>query len=266
MLRTPSGGVELPAWSYCYSRQAGGRTLASCGDGGPPWSPPRLDTDGSASFTSPEEDWQFVAEFRPVVKTKVSACRARLRTPVEHEADRYVIPALGPAGVWDVDVSGHSRTEVGNDLITTFRWATSTDSDVVPPARALVGFQNPPSEGVRQGAYGPTVSLEGLFPEPSAAAATLTVTARDGQTQSFTMKRDEEQCPVDGLVTFGNRTAADERDLDGEAPFTYQLEVVLDAATYVGTATWPDDLESPGSSDVLVTHWEPPLPTGTVER
>lgn len=266
VLRTQAGTVRLPAWAYCYSRQRGEEVVGSCGDGGPPRPPPRIETDGSASFTFAGEDWRFVAEFRPVGELGAPQCRPRLRTQVGKEGDDYVIPALGPAGVWDVDVSGRSRTDAGNDLITTFRWVTSADSGLVPPAWAAVKFQTPPSARPRQAAYGPDVRLEGLFPEPSTASVMFTVTSEGGETRSFALAQGEDDCAADGLVTFGPSATPEEPDVVGDGPFAYRLDVVLDGTAYVGEASWPDDLESPGNSDVLVTSWEPPLPTGLAGR
>jgi len=265
-LLTPSGDVELPTWSYCTQQEAGEVSVGGCAGGGPPRRPPRLQSDGTAAFRFPHDDWTFVAEFRPAAERKEPACRPRWSAPVSREGDRYVIPALGPAGAWDVDVSGHSTTELGNDMVTTFRWVTSTDSDIPIPAWAQIGFHNPPLDGVRKGAYGPSVRLEGLSPEPTTATGTFTVTADGGESESFELESDEDDCAADGLVTLGYGLASEERDIDGDTPFTYRLEVVLDQTTYVGTATWPDDGESPGSSEVLVNDWEPPLPDSAYRR
>lgn len=132
-LLTRAGGVELPAWTYCLQRETGESSVGGCADGGPPRWPPRLEAVDTAAFTFPERDWAFFAEFRPVAEKKQPARHPSRWTPVTRQGDHYVIPALGPAGVWDVDVSGHSVTDLGNNMVTTFRWVTDTDSDGPSP-------------------------------------------------------------------------------------------------------------------------------------
>ncbi len=112
-------------------------------------------------------------------------------------------------------------------------------------------------------AQSPQVSVNGLDPEPATAGALFTVTAASGESETFTLSAIADDCPEDGgLVLEVAGQPAQAVDLPGTAPYTYSLDLALGSTPHTATATWPDDLEFPGSGEVLVTEWDPPLPVG----
>jgi hypothetical protein len=161
-----------------------------------------------------------------------------------------------------VSVTGYGDT--GNDLATSFRWTTQTDSTHITPATGTVGFMGPPMERDDPVvAFGPSLLLSGLPDEAADPVAELVLPDAPGA-PSYPMDLRPDQCRHDGVLDFEGRTkAGDEVDLPplGDPPYRTEVRVTLAGTTYVGTASWPEDLQ-PRNSNSLQLHWSPPLPTG----
>ncbi|MFQ5555168.1 MAG: hypothetical protein ACE5GC_07360, partial [Acidimicrobiia bacterium] len=85
------------------------------------------------------------------------------------------------------------------------------------------------------------------------------VTAADGSSHTIQLTLQEHECSV-GRLYF---TAAEADGLAaanlGPAPFVYGASLVLDGMTYVGTGTWPDDVD-PECAPCVPLVFSPPLP------
>ena len=137
--------------------------MGGCADGAPPEHPPELQADDAATFAFPLDGWDFSADFHPA-GDRAERCRREWSTPVRHEGDRYVIPAVVPAGAWDVDVFGRGaarqrpvRDVPLGDRLRRDRGGRSTGTAF---------FVGPPSLGTPMTAPSPTVRLSGLVTEP----------------------------------------------------------------------------------------------------
>jgi hypothetical protein len=256
-LHRPEGDVDLEAWTYCFSNPDSGS--AGCADGGPPEDQAATSAAGEVAFSFPLEGWAFTADF--VLTGDDGYCRNALTTAVEQQDDgTYVVPALGPAGTWDVMITGYGDT--GNDLATSFRWTTSADSDHPTPATGNVGFMGPPmSRDEAPIAFGPSLLLSGLVPEPASASADLVLPDAAGA-PSYPMELQPDRCHHDGVLSLAaSGEPGAEVDLPdlGEPPYRTEVHLTMDGASYVGVGSWPDDLQ-PRSSNQLVLEWTPPLP------
>ncbi len=94
--------------------------------------------------------------------------------------------------------------------------------------------------------------------------ATITVTAADGESLSFTPTRSEVAAhgcrSVEGTLAWDGPDSAGQRAATlGPAPFTYEVILVLDGETYHGSATWPDDTIPDYEPNASLT-FTPPLP------
>jgi hypothetical protein len=257
-LHRPEGDVDLEAWTYCFASG----TSNVCADGGPPMNPATTRAEGQVTFTFPLKGWEFRAELVPTGDK--GYCR-QVRTVdriVGGDDDTFTIPALGPAGSYDVTVTGNGAT--GGDLATSFRWETSSDSTLPAPAAGTVGFMGPlmsPDDEVR--AFGPLLYLSGVADEPTRASAVLVLPDAPGAPE-YPMDLVADRCHHDGYLSFESPTepgAEAELPELGAPPYRTEVRVTLDGTTYVGTGRWPDDLH-PRRSNNLVLTWEPALPTG----
>ena len=105
---------------------------------------------------------------------------------MRQEGERYVIPAVVPAGAWDVDVFG--RGGPGNDLSATFRWVTALRRGRGAGVTGTAFFVGPPSLGTPMTAPSPTVRLSGLATEPAEASARFRLTASGGEELAFVLE------------------------------------------------------------------------------
>ncbi|MEO6509710.1 MAG: hypothetical protein ABIO16_01880 [Nocardioides sp.] len=254
-LRLPEGDVELEPWTFCFSNGSS----HVCADGGPPDDVPVTHAEGPIAFTFPLKGWDFQAQFAPTGDD--SRCRKLRTVAAVRDDETYTIPALGPAGSYDVTITGNGN---GDDLVTSFRWLTASDSGTPAPAAGSVGFMGPlisPHDEVE--AFGPSLYLSGLAKEPSKATAVLVLPDAPGAPE-YPMDLVSDRCHDDGYLSFEAPaepgTEADLPDL-GAPPYRTEVRVRLDGTTYVGTGSWPDDLH-PRASNNLVLTWEPALPTG----
>ena len=263
-LHRPEGDVDLEAWTWCYQDESG---AGGCADGRPPDNPPATEAAGPLTFSFPLEGWSFTASFR--TPGPYRDCERQLSAPIEAAGDgTYELAALGPAGPWEVQISGNG--DEGGDLSTTFRWTTPSDSTVSPAAVGLVGLLGPPSvyEDKDLEAYGPDLYLTGLSDEPTEATAELVLSDGDVSATYPMEASRKDDCPGDGALYFSGQAAAgqavDLPDL-GEPPYSYEVHLVMDGRSYTGTGRWPDDLTPPSSNSLELT-WSPPLPAWNGSR
>ena len=257
-LHRPEGDVDLPAYAWCYQSDAG---AGGCADGAPPAHPARTAATGPLTFSFPLEGWAFTASFRQ--RGPRTECERNLQVDAVAQGDgTFVVPALGPAGRWDVEISGYA--DRGGDLFTIFDWTTSADATATPFARGEVGLLGPPSaygDDAPLEAYGPSLRLTGLAVESTEVTAELALSdGAEKATYPLSASRDD-LCPDDGTIYLAGKHPNEALDLPdlGEPPYAYEVLLTLDGNEYVGTGQWPDDL-APATSNQLALTWSPPLP------
>jgi hypothetical protein len=246
VLQLDSGPVELAPWTYCLGN--------GCADGAPP---DRLHDAGDPAevpFTFDRSGWEFSATFRE----RVPECARMITAPVEKTADRaFVVRPAGPAGDWDVDVSGHGD---GGDVITSFRWHTPVDGQLPEPASGSVAVLA--DHDGELDSYGVELYLSDLDRQPREATARITVTGADGRSISITPRRDDGCYSAGDVGWRAPRSEGLAATTIGEGPFTYSVEVTLDGRRYVGHGTWPGGEAEDFGPHVPLT-WEPALPSYT---
>lgn len=233
--------IELTAWTFCYS--------SMCADGMPPEDPPDVGRTDQVAVRFPLDGWTFEADFVPVDQS----CPRHHSLPLRRDDDgSWVLEPAGKAGTYDVTLSGRGD----GDLFVTFRWTTTADGPLpVPAARMAVLADH---DGALD-SYGVELSLSNLAATPAEATATITVTSKEGRSRRFAATRSMG-CQAEGSVYW------DGPDEDGKAaaalgtaPFTYEVEVVLDGTRHVARATWPDDVIA-GNEPSVALAFDPPLP------
>jgi hypothetical protein len=234
--------VALQAWTYCY------RTV--CADGSPPAEPADVGNPEEVIVEFPLRGWSFTADFRPAA----NECGRVQQVPLEAAGEgRFVLRPAGYAGAYDVTLFGRGD----GDLFVTFRWTTPIDGALPTPHARLAVLAD--HDG-RPDSYGVEFVLTNLARTPRQALARITVQAADGDALTFTAERADTRCLPEGTVYWDG---PDERGLAaaalGEGPFTYRVELVLDGARYVATATWPAD-EIVGNEPSVALHFTPALP------
>jgi len=234
--------VALQAWTFCY------RSL--CADGAPPAEPPDVGDPEEVVIEFPLTGWSFTALFRPAA----NECGRVQEVPLEAAGDgRFVLRPAGDAGAYDVTLFGRGD----GDLFATFRWTTPIDGTLPTPQARLAVLAN--RDGPAQ-SYGVELELTNLARTPRQASARITVQAEDGDTVTFNATRSRTRCLPEGTVYWDG---PDEKGLAaaalGEGPFTYRVELVLDGARYLATATWPAD-EIVGNEPSVALHFTPGLP------
>jgi hypothetical protein len=234
--------VDLQAWTYCY------RTV--CADGSPPARPPDVGSPEEVVVEFPLRGWSFTAFFRPAANECGRVQEVSLEAVGER---RFVLRPAGFAGTYDVTLFGRGD----GDLFTTFRWTTPIDGALpTPQARlaVLAGHDRRPES------YGVELEVTNLARTPRQASAKITVRARDGDSLTFNAKRSDTRCLPEGTVYWDG---PDEKGLTaadlGEGPFTYKVELLVDGARYVATATWPAD-EIVGNEPSVALQFTPNLP------
>lgn len=244
-VRGDGQGVDLEPWTWC--------STGGCADGAPPAEPVDLGSADELAVTFPEPGWVFEASFRP----SDEPCGRRQSVPVERVGDQeHVVRPAGPAGTYDVDIFGRGPDGAG-DVVVTVRWTTPVDGVMPTPTAGLAVLAD--HDGVVD-SYGVELLLDDLATTPEQATATVTVTSSEGRSLSFEAERSAGECAEDGWVWFDGPAEAGKRAASlGTAPFTYDVDLVLDGEEHTASASWPaDELEDGGSSVGLV--FTPPLP------
>jgi hypothetical protein len=213
---------------------------------------PDVGSPESVAFRFPLPDTTFTASFDPVGE----GCSRTFEGHVVDLGDGdYRVDPAGPPGRYRVSVMGRaSQGEAPGE----FAWTTPVAGDLGEPA-ASMGIVWKPHQRVESSGF--LLNVANLAATPRQAAATVTVTASDGARRAFDAGKAQLGCPEQGYVSFSERgdsigTAV--VDL-GPPPFTYDVALELDGASYDGTGTWPDDeLANTGGSVTLT--FSPPLP------
>jgi hypothetical protein len=256
-LHRPEGAVELEAYTWCYHDESG---EGGCADGPRPEDPPKTAADAPLTFSFPLDGWSFTADFR--VPGRPDSCDRYLRADAVPQGDgTFVVPSLGPAGHWQVIISGWA--DEGGDLFAAFDWTTTSDSSQTPVAHGIVGLLAPPSvyEDKNLEAYGPSLYLTGLAEEPSEATAEVVLSDGDASATYPMKPTRKDGCPGDGAVSFAGDEPTEPVDLPdlADPPYSYEVHLTMDGQSYTGTGHWPDDLMPPTSNSLDLT-WSPPLP------
>jgi predicted small lipoprotein YifL len=235
--------VDLRPWTYCYAN--------ICADGFPPANPPDVGSPEQVVIEFPLAGWSVRADFEVAGKT----CGRRFPAETEEVAPgRFVLRPAGYAGEYDVTLSGRGP---GGDAYTTFRWTTPTDGPLPTPSSYVSIIAG--HDGAI-GSYGIELSVSQLAEKPERADATITVTAADGDALTIAPRLDQSACGADGSLYWeGSRAQGEQAAGLGPAPFTYDVELVLDGRTYEAHATWPDDA-IPVLAPAVRLHFSPDLP------
>lgn len=233
--------VELQPWTYCYGN--------GCADGTPPADPPDVGSTDEVTVEYPLPGWSFTATFEPTG----APCPRQQSVPLTANGDgTFTLTPAGRAGTYDVTLAGQGD----GDLYVSFRWTTARDGPLARPEARLALIAD--HDG-RPDSYGVELMLSNLAATPVEASATIAVRSRDGNALRFPATR-APGCMAEGTVYWDG---PDDKGLEaaalGEAPFTYDVEVVLDGARHTATATWPDD-EIAGNEPSVALEFSPPLP------
>ena len=142
-------------------------------------------------------------------------------------------------------------------MIAHLLWQTPSDHPLPAPSARLALIAD--HDG-RPDSYGVSLEVTDLPRPPSEYAATITVTAGNGQSLTFAATPSTEVCVGEGGIYFnGPDEKGKQAAALGDFPFTTTVELTLDGVTYVGTSAYPDDeIENYGPFAAL--RFDPPLP------
>lgn len=217
--------VDLKAWTSCYG--------SMCMDGIPPRDPPDVGNPPRVVVEFPLENWTFKALFDTAGPQCARPFPAKLD---EIEPGRFVLDPAGYAGEYDVTLSGRGPD---GDVAVTFRWTTPSDGPLPTPS-SYVGIIA--DRDGQPSSYGVEMSVSHLAAEPDHVDATITVTASDGDSLTFS-PRLHRGCRTDGSLWWDGPTAKGKQAADlGPPPFTYDVELDLDGRTHRARAVWPEDV------------------------
>jgi hypothetical protein len=224
-VRSGDRSIDLTAWTYCFGNV--------CADGMPPTDPPDVGSPQQVGVEFPLAAWSFTASFVPAGME----CGRVLEAPLTETGDgHFVLLPVGHADTYDVTLFGQGD----GDLFVTFRWTTPIDGPLPEPEARLAVLAGHDGQ---IDSYGVELEVSNLARTPEQADATITVRAETGAEITFDATRAESRCWPEGTVYWDG---PDRRGLDaaalGEGPFTYEVELVLDGARYVATASWPTDM------------------------
>ena len=236
-VRGAGDAQELDPWTWCWSGLTGG----GCADGAPPQDPPDVGAADQVAVSFPVPGWTFAATFRPVGQTCAREQRVDLGPAVDRSSTSggTVTPA-GPAGTYDVDVSGRGSGGSG-DVITPFRWTTPVDGPAAVPGAAIAVLDE--HDGQIAG-YGVSLAVSGLATTPRRASAHVTVTSSEGASLGLDPAVLRGTCSPEGSVWFDGPSGQGDLASLGSAPFTYDVALTLDGVEHRATATWPRDERS----------------------
>lgn len=236
--------MELEPWTYCYG--------ALCADGAPPEDPPDVGATDTVQVAFPLDDWTFEATFEAVGQE----CPRRITVPVVEGPDgSLAVEPAGRPGTYDVTLFGRGDGEGGGDLFVTFRWTTSAEGVLPEPAARLAVLAD--HDGVVD-SYGVELVLSDMAATPTAADATITVRSREGREHRFTATL-QASCVSEGSVSWNGPIEDGEvASALGTAPFTYEVEVVLDGVSHRAVAVWPGEQIAGNEPSVALT-FDPPL-------
>lgn len=231
----------------------------SCSDGQPPVDPPDVGPAEQVTVSLPEPGWTFDATFRPADQRCGRQQQVDLdAVPGGDGTSGATISPVGPAGVYDVDLSG--RGSRGNDVNVTFRWTTPVDGPPPVPEASIAVLDE---RGGQVEGYGISLAVGGLAAAPREASAHVTVTSSQGASLELDPAAEIGSCSSEGSAWFsGTYEQAQQAAALGSAPFTYDVVLALDGVEHRASATWPrDERSSPDESPDTPLRFTPPLPS-----
>ncbi len=241
-LRFLEDSIDLLPYTYCYR--------SACVDGIPPAEPPDIGNPEEILVEFPLPRWSFTASFRP----SGDECGRLQEVPLPATGEgRFVLRPARHAGTYDVTIFGRGH----GDLFTIFRWTTLSDGPLPKPQARLAVLAD--HDG-RVDSYGVELEVTNLARTPRSASGRITVRAETGEAVTFEATRAKTRCLPEGTVYWDG---PDDHGLAaaalGHAPFTYEVELVLDGSHYVAATTWPAD-EIAGNEPSVALSFTPDLP------
>lgn len=238
---------ELMAWSYCWS----GVLSSVCADGAPPDDPVDVGSPEAVVVDFPNDGWSFNADF---VETGTECGRHRsatVRPDAAGGGSRATIDPVGPAGTYDVQLSGRGPK---GDMAASFRWTTPTDAPAARPTAEVRVLSDRDGGAV---VVGMELVVTDVATVDGPARATVAVLAADGTEVTFEATSNDEPCSPGHRYWFADADRASGVVPPGGARFTYVVDVELGDGRHMARATWPD----PAADDGFVPlDFEPPLP------
>ncbi len=236
--------LELYAFTFCYSM--------GCVDGADP-DPPRVGSPEELLVFVPVRDFDNLSVHQVEAGEDCGGRRVAAHvTPLGN--GWWLVRPRGPAGDYAVDL--FASGEGSGDMVATVRWQTPSDQPLPEPEAWLALIAD--HDG-RPDSYGLELSVINLAASPAEYAATITVTAGNGQSLTFEATRSPERCTGEGEVVFdgpaseGTRAAA-----LGDFPFTLEVELILDGVAHTANAIFPDDVIE-GNEPAVALRFSPPL-------
>lgn len=208
---------------------------------------------------SPEELFVFVPVFPELTVEQIGGddyCAGRSVAPEVTSLGEgwWVVRPRGPAGDYRVSIFAHGG---GGDMVADVRWTTPSNQPLPEPVARLALIAD--HDG-RPDSYGLELQVTNLPQSPTEYAATITVTAGNGESMTFEATQSSEVCMGEGSIYFdGPDDKAKQAAALGDFPFTTTVELTLDGVRHVATATYPDD-EIEGNEPSVALAFEPPLP------
>jgi len=242
--------VSLEAFTYCY--------LNTCADGRPEDLPDLGTVTGDITVSFPLEDWTFEAtQLQPAVAFP-QPCDVQLPARlVGAGTGTWRLEPAGPAGRYRIDVFGHAPG--GGDLVTAFAVTTTRAGSTPAPQAGLGAFHDHDGKPDNYGTF--EFWIDHLSTSPRKAAATLTITGRNGRA-SYDLPLSEDDCRPKGQVRF-HAEVPNERVLGavGREPYTIEVEVELDGKRHTASMVWPRDASTdPDAGGALTPVFAPALP------
>lgn len=254
-LRGGGNELVLAPWTSCWS--SGNAT--GCGDGRPPEVPPDIGSppDIEVSFDTP--GWRFSATAVPSGQT----CGGRSQTmdlPATGATTHRLSP-IGKAGDYTITLNGRSTEAATNkgDVVTTFRWRTTTDGPHQAPGATMSLMASPPEMRASAGAEFSAHAL-GVSTNAGTVDASAVVTTSTGATLAVAFEPINLECVPDGSL-FLRSPNDDGKAIAGlgPAPYRYAVTLTLNGTTFRGKGTWPQD-EIHDCRPCTRLQFEPPLP------
>lgn len=257
-VRADSRTLELVTTAFCYQ--------SACGHGMPPDPLPDLGPAAAIVVDYPLAGWAFSATFTATGQPHARSQTVALAVGADGS---HLLKPVGRAGTYDVFLNGSG----GGQVSAVFRWPTPLDGPLPEPEALLAVVTTDRSGKIRS--YGVGLEISNLAATPTVSAATVTVTSSDGKVTTLIGERasgDPRRPPrpaVEGSVYWDSPGVQPTRKNEpipesavtaiGSAPFTYDVEVILDGVRHVATARWPDE-ELPDDQPRVRLQFTPPLP------
>ena len=152
----------------------------------------------------------------------------------------WAIRPVGPAGTYSLRLSAGSGPglPLGGDIGATGAYLTletTTDRPLPQPAAALdvAAIENEPGSV--------SLALIGLSDSPESVSATVVLTGSDGRSVTATPERRDGDCTMAGDVSLHAELTVDEVSTLGDAPYGYDIDLMLDDTAYQASGTTQED-------------------------